>query len=52
MHYPQIILIILFTIKVTYSIIKDGEAKNIDGTGVVIFTAIIMVLLYLGGFFG
>lgn len=53
MHAPQFIYIVLVALNVGIDLAKDGEPKkgNYNAIGSLIASALIMALLWWGGFF-
>lgn len=54
MHYPQILVIILFALGLGISLAKHGERKEAKYNFITdsISVLILFILLYLGDFFG
>jgi hypothetical protein len=51
MHWPQITLIVLFTIHLTVVLLNDGKPRGKYSIGSSLLdTAILFALLYCGGF--
>ena len=52
MGWPQITLIVLMTLSVSVHLMKDGETTKYSFFGAVFGTAINLMILIKGGFFG